>query len=251
MKVSDYKKTAFALSSGYVKSLYIMSAILMVLCTILPAIQIIVKESYIQLSVLALMTYILGELSISAMCPVFEGTEKRRSLSLNDLRTVSVLYQLPAGRETMVRAYISFDRFFSTMLFLSFILQGICLISVPVSMFYNVLLLIIQMLISFAVIKISKLLESGRGSEAGFVRGIIYFVMSILTLICQIVPTDVQSVQRAEASVLSVIFGAASAVLGIIGIIVMNKIYKRMISACPNYSVSGEPITDERNDADV
>lgn len=56
MKVSDYKKAAFALSSGYVKSLYIMSAILMVLCTILPAIQIMAKESYIQLSVLALMT---------------------------------------------------------------------------------------------------------------------------------------------------------------------------------------------------
>lgn len=248
MKVSDYKKTAFALSSGYVKSLCIMSSILMVLCTILPAIQIIVKESYIQLSVFAVMMYILGELSISAMYPVFEGTEKRRSLSLNDLRTVSALYQLPADRETMVRAYISFDRYFSTMFFLAFVLKGICLISVPVSMFYNVLLLIIQMLISFAVIKISKLLESGRGSEAGFVRGIIYFVMNILILICQIVPTDVQ---RAEASVLSVIFGAASAVLGIIGIIVMNKIYKRMISACPNYSVSGEPITNERNDADV
>lgn len=248
MKVSDYKKTAFALSSGYVKSLCIMSSILMVLCTILPAIQIIVKESYIQLSVLALMTYILGELSISAMCPVFEGTEKRRSLSLNDLRTVSVLYQLPAGRETMVRAYISFDRFFSTMLFLSFILQGAAFIFSHTGIFYQIFILAVQLIVSSAVIMMSILWGTGRPKKADYVRTVMYMAIIITQLFIKLFAEEAET---AEISALSVSLGAAAVIFGILAIVIMNIIYKRMISACPKYSVSGEPITNERNDADV
>lgn len=248
MKVSDYKKTAFALSSGYVKSLYIISAILMVLCTILPAIQIIAKESYIQLSVLAIMTYILGELSISAMCPVFEGTEKRRSLSLNDLRTVSVLYQLPAGRETMVRAYISFDRFFSTMLFLSFILQGAAFIFSPDGIFYQIFILAIQLIVFSAVIMMSIFWKNGRPKKADSVRTVIYMAIIITQLFIKLFAEEDET---AEISALSAVLGAAAVIFGILGIVIMNCVYKGMAAACTNYSVSGEPITNERNDADV
>ena len=249
MKVSDYKKTAFALSSGYVKSLYIMSAILMVICTILPAILIIEKESYIQLSVLAVMVYFFGQMCVCTMCPVFDGTEKRKNmLSLNELRNATAFYQIPAGRETMVRAYISFERFFSTMLFLGFILQGAALIFSPAKLYDVILSFAAQLIIFTTVIMLSKYLETGRIKKAVLISKIIY--MSVLVTMV-ISPSFINEIDTAEVSAVSTALGAAVIILGILGIIFMNLIYNGMAAACTNYSVSGEPITNERNDADV
>ena len=249
MKVSDYKKTAFALSSGYVKSLYIMSAILMVICTILPAILIIEKESYIQLSVLAVMVFFFGQMCVCTMCPVFDGTEKRKNmLSLNELRNATAFYQIPAGRETMVRAYISFDRFFSTMLFLIFILQGAAFIFSPAGIFYQIFILAVQLIVSSAVIMMSIFWENGRPKKADSVRTAIYMAIIITQLFIKLFAEEAET---AEISALSAVLGAAAVIFGILGIVIMNCVYKGMAAACTNYSVSGEPITDERNDADV
>ena len=249
MKVSDYKKAAFALSSGYVKSLYIMSAILMVLCTILPAILIIEKDSNIELPLLAVMGYTLGQMCASAMCPIFEGTKKRKNmLSLNELRNATVFYQLPADRKTMVRAYISFERFFSTMFFMGYILQGTALIFSPIKLSDMILTFAAQFIIFAAVIMISIFLGTGRQKKAELVRTAIYMAVIITQFFIKILMKETDT---AEISAVSTALGASVIILGILGIIFMNLIYKGMAAACTNYSVSGEPITDERNDADV
>ena len=64
-------------------------------------------------------------------------------------------------------------------------------------------------------------------------------------------PSFINEIDTAEVSAVSTALGAAVIILGILGIIFMNLIYNGMAAACTNYSVSGEPITDERNDADV
>lgn len=252
MKVSDYKKAAFALSNSYTKVLYIISAIFMVICTILPAILIIEKESHSQvsqLSVLAVMGYILGQMCAGTMCPVFDGTEKRKNmLSLNELRNATAFYQFPAGRETMVRAYISFDRFFSTMLFLGFILQGAALIFSPAKLYDVILSFAAQLIIFTTVIMLSKYLETGKLKKAVFISRIIYVSVSVTMVIS---PSFINEVESAEISAVSAALGAAVIILGILGLIFMSLIYKGMTAACRKYSVSGEPITDERNDADV
>lgn len=247
MKVSVYKKTAFVLSSGHIKLLYIISAILMVFFTILPAILIIEKNSDIELPVLGVMGYILGQICASAMCPVFEGT-KRIGLSLNDPRTATVFYQLPADRETMVRAYISFDRFFSTMFFLGYIFQGTALMISPIKLSDAILTFAAQFILFAAVIMMSVFLGTGRPKKADFVRTAIYMSVIITQFFIKIL---MKGTETAEISAVSAAFGAEVIILGILGIVFMNLIYKGMAAACTKCSVSGEPITDERNDADA
>lgn len=253
MTVSQYRKAARAFTNSSVNVLYVMSIAMVVLFSFYSPVAVFfdgASFTYAYLSFCLIMFYIMAQSSAAERHPVFEGTKKpTKGLVLSDMRSRTALYQFPAGRETVVRSYIGIDRVLSSMIFLSSALFGAVLIIKPAALIFSASVFMIYLLLSYFTLNMANLLRGGAPEKTARFRSIIYFFSIILMWIFIVGGNKLDELMTASADldhVPSVICGILCIILGIVSMIIMSRLHKKLLEDCKNRSVSGEFI--ERND---
>ncbi len=253
MTVSQYRKAAKALTNSSVNLLYVMSIVMVVLFSFFPSVAVFfdgASFSYAYFITFLLMMYTMAQMALSESHPVFEGTQKpKKGLTLSDMRGRTALYQLPAGRETVVRSYIGIDRALSGMIFLSSALFGAVLIIKPAAFIFSASVFMTYLALSYFVLKLADLLRSGAPEKTLRLRQIIYTFSCILVWVFFLFDDKLDGLITASAAsdpVPSVICGILCIILGIVSMIIMSRLHKKLLENCQNRSISGEFI--ERND---
>lgn len=253
MTVSQYRKAARAFTNSSVNVLYVMSIVMVVLFSIFPSVAFFfdgASFSYAYFIMFLLMMYTIAQMTLSESHPVFEGTQKpKKGLTLSDMRGRTALYQLPAGRETVVRSYIGIDRALSSMIFLSAALFGMVLIIKPAAFIFSASVFMTYLALFYFVLKMADLLRSGAPEKTLRLRQNIYTFSCILVWVFFLFDNVFDKLLIASAAsdpVPSVICGILCIILGIVSMIIMSRLHKRLLSDCKNRSISGEFI--ERND---
>ncbi|MBP0955927.1 MAG: hypothetical protein J5997_01020 [Oscillospiraceae bacterium] len=253
MTVSQYRKAARAFTNSSVNVLYVMSIVMVVLFSIFPSVAFFfdgASFSYAYFIMFLLMMYTIAQMTLSESHPVFEGTQKpKKGLTLSDMRGRTALYQLPAGRETVVRSYIGIDRALSGMIFLSAALFGMVLIIKPAAFIFSASVFMTYLALFYFVLKMADLLRSGAPEKTLRLRQNIYTFSCILVWVFFLFDNVFDKLLIASAAsdpVPSVICGILCIILGIVSMIIMSRLHKRLLSDCKNRSISGEFI--ERND---
>lgn len=253
MTVSQYRKAARAFTNSSVNVLYVMSIVMVVLFSIFPSVAFFfdgASFSYAYFIMFLLMMYTIAQMTLSESHPVFEGTQKpKKGLTLSDMRGRIALYQLPAGREIVVRSYIGIDRALSSMIFLSAALFGMVLIIKSAAFIFSASVFMTYLALFYFVLKMADLLRSGAPEKTLRLRQNIYTFSCILVWVFFLFDNVFDKLLIASAAsdpVPSVICGILCIILGIVSMIIMSRLHKRLLSDCKNRSISGEFI--ERND---
>lgn len=252
MTVSQYRKAAWNFTNGIGVMLFVISASMIAVFALIPPAVFFfdgASFTYILMGELQLLMYALASMTLSESHPVFEGTDKsKKGLTLSDICSRTGIYQLPAGRETIVRSYIGIDRILSGMLFLSAALFGAGLIIKPVSAAFAVLAFLMYLFLSGFVFLMANSLRSGDGEKIAGVRKMVYrFVMAFFWIYVLFVGRLNEFLLSSYFSPLpSVICGILCIILGIVSMIIMSRLHKKLLEDCQNRSISGEFI--ERND---
>ncbi|MGN0637943.1 MAG: hypothetical protein ACI4J0_06195 [Huintestinicola sp.] len=253
MTVSQYRKAARAFTNSSVNVLYVMSIAMIVLFSFFPPVAVFfdgASFSYVFMCEMQFLMYTLAHMALSESHPVFEGTEKpKNGLTLSDMRGRTALYQLPAGRETVVRSYIGIDGALSGMIFFSAVLFGAVLIIKPAAAVFSASAFLLYLIPSVLVLIMENSLRSGDVDKIAGERGKIYFSATFIFCL-EIFFDDKLNALIADLGELnpvpSMICGILCIILGIVSMIILNGIHKGMLSDCPSRSISGEFI--ERND---
>lgn len=253
MTVSQYRKAAKALTNSSVNVIYVMSIAMIVLFSFFSPVVVFFEGasfSYAYFITFLLMMYTMAQLALSESHPVFEGTQKpKKGMTLSDMRGRTALYQFPAGRETVVRSYIGIDRALSGMIFLSAALFGMVLIIKPAAFIFSASVFMTYLVLSYFVLKMADLLRSGAPEKTLRLRQIIYTFSCILVWVFFLFDDVFDKLLIASAAsdpVPSVICGILCIILGIVSMIIMSRLHKKLLENCQNRSISGEFI--ERND---
>lgn len=253
MTVSQYRKAARVITNGSVRVLYYVSVVTIVLFLFFPSVVFFfdgASFTYVFMCELEFLMYTLANMSLSESHPIFEGTKKpKKGLAISDMRSRTALYQLPAGREVMVRSYIGIDRVLSGMIFLSAALFGAVLIIKPAAAFFSITAFLLFLTLSVLVLVMANSLRSGDGEKIAGIRSKSYFYATgffFIEILFGDKLNEIMSDIAAYSPVPSVICGILCIILGIVSMIIMNRLYKKLLSDCGERSVSGEFI--ERND---
>ena len=256
MTVSQYRKAARAFTNSSVNVLYVMSIVMIVVFSFFSPVAVFFDRasfSYAYFISFMLMMYTMAQMTLSESHPVFEGTQKpKKGLTLSDMRGRTALYQLPAGRETVVRSYIGIDRVLSGMIFLSAALFGMVLIIKPAAFIFSASVFMTYLALSYFVLKMADLLRSGAPEKTLRLRQIIYTFSCILVWVFLLFDDKLDELMTASAAsdpAPSVICGILCIILGIVSMIIMSRLHKGLLENCKNRSISGELI--ERNDVNA
>lgn len=252
MTVSQYRKAARVFTNSSVNLLYVMSIAMIVLFSFFSPVAVFFDGAtfaYANLTSLMLMMYTMAQMTLSESHPVFEGTQDLKGIRLTDMRSRYALFQLPAGRETVVRSYIGIDRVLSGMIFLSAVLFGAVLIIKPAAFIFSASVFMIYLVLSYFILNMGYLFRSGAVEKIARLRRKIYTFATVLIWVFILFDNNLEEMLDASVvsnSVPSVICGILCIILGIVSLIILKGIHKEMLSDCQNRSISGELI--ERND---
>ncbi|MBQ5332290.1 MAG: hypothetical protein J6K92_03390 [Oscillospiraceae bacterium] len=255
MTVSAYRKAAKKLTDRSFVLLNAVSFFTLILFSFFPPVAVFFEGALFPFEFMisfVLMMYVFSHLVLTESHPVFFGTKKpEKGISFCSMQSRNAIYQLPAGRETIVRSYIGIERITSGCIFLSAILFGAVLIIKPAGVIFSAAALIIYLIASIIVLGLTNTLKSCDSQKSSKFVNVSYFIALAFIWLYLLFSEKLDSTIEAEMitnPVLSVIFGCLCIILGISDFIMLNGIHKKLLQECPNRSISGEPVSDERND---
>ncbi|MCI7768387.1 MAG: YqaE/Pmp3 family membrane protein [Oscillospiraceae bacterium] len=249
MTVSAYRKAAKRLTDRSFIVLNALSFVTLILFSFFPPVAVFFDGALFTFEFMisfVLMMYVWSHMVLTESHPVFFGTKKpSKGISFCNMQCRNAIYQLPAGRETIVRSYIGIERVTSGCIFLSAILFGAVLIVKPAGVIFSAAALIMYIIASIIVLGLSNSLKSCDAQKSSKFINVSYYIALAfiwLYLLLSDMLDDTMEAGFIQSPVPSVIFGSLCIILGISDFIIESSIHKKLIADCPNRSLSGEPV---------